>query len=579
MLGTGLLAVPPVAVGVGGDRNVEDDTASRDSTGRAIPSPTPSTPDVVAEDEETEGSVGGVPPAPSPTSSTEPAATQTEPHRASTPAESGRAQPMRCEGGMAGPFPCKNVDLESMVPLAGAGAGTGNDVWGWTDPKTKREYAIVGSALATTFIDVTDPQSPRTVGVLPTATDAPPDFVLWRDMKVDGNWAFIVSEISGHGMQVFDLTRLREPAPAPQMFTADALYRGADEEDRELGNAHNIAINEETDVAYVVGSNTCVSSGAGSQNGGLHMVDISEPKNPKFLGCALVNDPAQHNYIHDVQCVVYRGPDRDYRGREICFGSNEEVVTIYDVTNKAAPVVVSQRNYPQAAYTHQGWLSPDQRFFLYGDELDEQSGTVDNTTTYIMDAADLDNPRMPKAFAHDTTAIDHNLFIDNGLVYEANYGAGLRILDFTTPSLEKGKLNEVGYFDIRPGLDPPEFVGTWSNYPFFESGIVLLSAIEEGSTVLYVLRPTDKAAGDDQKRDDNDDRKNDDKEGGGDTGKNDDDVPAERPPSAPAAAEGGALAVTGAELMLYLLIAVALVAAGVAMQRLRRRGDAKNLRL
>jgi choice-of-anchor B domain-containing protein len=403
------------------------------------------------------------------------------------------AQSFKCQNGFAGPFPCKNVDLESFLPLGGAGAGTGNDVWGWTDPKTGREYALVGSALETTFVDVTDPQNPRNVGSLPTS--GVPDFILWRDIKVDGNYAFIVAEHSDHGMQVFDLRRLRNAGSVPQVFAADTVYRGADDTGQELSFAHNIAVNEQTDFAYVVGSNTCDSPGPEGENGGLHMVDISDPENPEFAGCARVTNPPTNNYVHDVECVVYRGPDGKYRGHEICFGSNEDVVTIYDVTNKNSPVVISQRDYPQASYTHQGWLTSDQRFFLFGDELDEQEGKVENTTTYIMETPDLDNPRLPKPFKHDTRSIDHNLYIEGRLVHESNYGAGLRILGFSNRSLKNGRLNEVGYFDIRPNFDEPEFVGTWSNYPFFKSGIVVMTGIEEGSSVLYVLRPTGEAAG------------------------------------------------------------------------------------
>lgn len=502
------------------------------------------------------------------------------------------AQTLECEGGSAGPFPCKNVDLESAVPLGNAGAGTGNDVWGWTDPKGGREYAIVGSALETTFIDVTDPQNPKTVGSLPTS--GIPDFVLWRDIKVDGNYAFIVAEVTDHGMQVFDLRRLRDAGPAPQVFTADALYKGSDEEGVELGNSHNVVINEETNFAYAVGSNTCVSPGEGGQNGGLHMIDISKPTEPKFAGCALVTDPASNNYIHDAQCVIYRGPDADYRGREICFGSNENVVTIYDVTNKADPVVISQRVYAQASYTHQGWLTDDQRYFLFGDELDEQTGTVDNTATYIMDAADLDAPGLPKAFLHDTRSIDHNLFIEENRVYAANYGAGLRILEFSNSSLANGDLTEVGYFDIRPGFDEPEFVGTWSNYPYFKSGIVVFTGIEEGSSVLYVVRPTGKAAGKsgdgpgdggDGNQNGNNNGNNGKNKNGGEGGAGNDDgegsgsdeVAQERSATTEPAA-GAPLALTGAQMMLLPLLGVALIGLGAVIQRRRRSGtDAEGL--
>jgi choice-of-anchor B domain-containing protein len=403
-------------------------------------------------------------------------------------------QSFACENGMAGPFPCENVDLESMVPLGGAGLGTGNDVWGWTDPQTGREYGIVSSALATSFVDVTDPKNPQTVGYLPTEANPLPDFVLWRDVKVNDNHAFVVSEITGHGMQVFDLTRLRGATGVPQIFTPDTVYRGMDDTGQSLGNVHNIAVNEETDFAYAVGSNTCDALGATGENGGMHMIDISDPKNPEFAGCARVTDPPENNYVHDVQCVIYRGPDAAYQGREICFGSNENVVTIYDVTDKSNPVVISQTGYPQASYTHQGWLTSDQRFFLFGDELDEQGGTVTNTATYVMEANSLEDPADPKVWLHETNSIDHNLFIDKGLAHESNYGAGLRILDYNTASLQNGSLTQVGFFDVRPEVDVPEFIGTWSNYPYFESGIVLASVIEDGASTLYVLRPTGPAA-------------------------------------------------------------------------------------
>ena len=522
-------------------------------------------------------------PTPSPDASPADQANAVQPTPTNIEERSGsrKQQTFECQDGMAGPFPCQNVDLESVLPLGGAGIGSGNDVWGWTDPETGNEYAIVGSALATTFIDITDPQSPQTVGILPSATDAPPDFVLWRDIKVNGNWAFVVSEISGHGMQVFDLTRLRDAAPVPQLFTADALYRGADEEGLEHGNAHNIFVNEETDYAYAIGSNTCVSPGAEGQNGGLHMIDVSDPANPEFAGCALVTDPARHNYSHDVQCVIYRGPDVDYQGREICFGSNEEVVVVYDVTDKSNPVVISQWSYPEASYTHQGWLTEDQRYFLFGDEGDETAGTVDNTTTYIMDAVNLDRPKKPEPFFHETRSIDHNLYIQDGLVYQANYGAGLRIFEFTNSSLSNGQISEVGYFDIRPGFDEPEFVGAWSTYPYYDSGTVVLSTVEEGSAVLYVLRPTGEASVEGGGGTDGDG----DNEGGGDGGGGDggdgdgggggsgDGGPQEADETV--GVGGAALGVTGSEMLLFLLLGLGLIISGVVIQRIRgARGDA-----
>jgi choice-of-anchor B domain-containing protein len=385
-----------------------------------------------------------------------------------------------CENGMAGPYPCKDVDLESFVPLPALGGATGNDIWGWTDAKNKREYAIMGTSTSTGFVDVTDPKNPVLVGILPTR--GTPDYVLWRDIKVDGHYAFIVSEVSRSGLQVFDLHRLRDAGGAtPTVFTSDAAY------DR-FSYAHNIAINTETDYAYVVGSNTC---GRNGENGGLHMVDIGNPLAPEFAGCAVVDDFAgsePNNYVHDVECVVYRGPDADYQGREICFGSNENVVAVYDVSDKANPRVISTTGYPTATYTHQGSLTEDQRHFLFGDELDEQANGQ-NTTTYIMDAADLDSPPTPVPFAHATRSIDHNMYTHGRRAFQSNYTAGLRILEYDDALLAAGRLNETAYFDVVPAVDVAEFAGTWSNYRFPRSGTVVVSTIENEVSGLFVLRP------------------------------------------------------------------------------------------
>jgi choice-of-anchor B domain-containing protein len=325
---------------------------------------------------------------------------------------------------------------------------------------------------------VTDPENPVLVGVLPTR--GTPDYVLWRDAKVLGNYAYIVSEVSGSGLQIFDLTQLRGRTD-PTIFTSTASYD-------EFSYAHNIHINEATETAYVVGSNTC---GNGEENGGLHMVDLSDPVNPTFAGCAVVDDagnqPESNNYVHDVECVVYDGPDRTYRGREICFGSNENAVVIYDVTDRSAPRILSATTYENATYTHQGSLTEDRRYFLFADELDEQQHGI-NTTTYVLDVSDLDAPPEPKPFVQETEAIDHNMYVHGNRVIQSNYTAGVRILDFTSASLAEGRLEEVGYFDVVPGTDFPEFAGTWSNYRFPGSGTLVASTIENESAGMFVLQ-------------------------------------------------------------------------------------------
>ena len=363
-----------------------------------------------------------------------------------------------CVNGLAaGLYPCDNVDLYATMGVNQVGGGDMNDIWGWTDPLDGKEYVLLGRTNGTAFIDISNPTSPVYLGNLNTNTVSS----LWRDIKVYGNYAFIVSEAGGHGMQVFDLTKLRNVNNPPVNFSADAVYTG-------FGNAHNIVINEETARAYGVGTNTA--------SGGLHIVDIFNPLNPTILGTF-----SQDGYTHDAQVVTYIGPDAQYQGKEIAFACNENTITIVDVDDPTDATLISTEGYSGSAYTHQGWLTEDHKYFVVGDELDEQQSGV-NTRTYFFNVEDLNNPFLAGTYTATTSAIDHNLYIRDGIAYQSNYRAGLRMLDVSNaPNAE-----EVGFFDLYPSSDAASFNGTWSNYPYFASGIVAVSHIEEG---LFLLKP------------------------------------------------------------------------------------------
>jgi choice-of-anchor B domain-containing protein len=384
-----------------------------------------------------------------------------------------------CSDGKAQSFQCQKVDLLSFLPVQEMSGKRGthlNDIWGWTDPTTGKEYALVGRNNGTSFVDVSNPNQPLYVGDLPKTNTSPAS--TWRDIKVYKDHAYVVADNAAeHGMQVFDLRQLRDvkPADMPVTFEPTARYTN-------IHSAHNVVINEETGFAYTVGN----SSGGETCGGGLHMIDIREPAQPTFAGC--FSDPttgrASTGYSHDAQCVVYRGPDTEYQGKEICLGSNETALSIADVSDKKNPKAISRASYPNVGYSHQGWLTEDQRHFLMNDELDESAGSVPTTRTLIWDVQDLDDPQLIKEFQHSVQAIDHNLYIKGNLVYESNYLSGLRILDIT----DVENPIEWGHFDTTPTEDGNNFGGSWSNYPYFKSGIVVLTSMYEG---LFVIKARD----------------------------------------------------------------------------------------
>lgn len=370
-----------------------------------------------------------------------------------------------CRNGEAAGYPCAGIDLLSFVPIKALGSELdASDIWGWTDPETGAEIAMINTMDGTSFVDVSEPTDPVVLGFLPTHEKAG-RAVIWRDVKVYSNHAYIISESTDHGMQVFDLTTLRNAGRSEAVATLKETTHYD-----EFGSCHNIVINEDTGFAYAVGTKTC--------RGGLHMIDISEPAKPTFAGCY-----DEDGYTHDAQCVVYSGPDSRYTGQEICFNYNEDTLTIVDVTDKAAPKMIARQTYDDAQYTHQGWLIADQSHLLLNDELDEVQGKSPFTRTLIWSVEKLDKPVWVDSFISSEQSVDHNLYIKGTKAFLSNYCAGLRVYD--VQDIKKGELTEVAHFDVNPECNTPEFHGTWSNYPYFASGTIIVSSIERG---LFVLK-------------------------------------------------------------------------------------------
>lgn len=372
-------------------------------------------------------------------------------------------------------FESKNVRMLSHLWLdeignLGVSNVIGNDIWGWTDQASGREFAAFGLTNGTSFIEVTNPTAPRYLGTLQTETGNRP----WRDVKIYNQQAYIVSDSNGaHGMQVFDMTQLLTASVAdpmnPTYFDTVGVYTG-------VTSAHNVAINEDSGYAYIVGSNQA--------SGGLHVLDLNGGVGgtmPTFVG-----NFSADGYTHDTQVVNYNGPDSDHVGREIAFNSNEDTLTIVDVSNKSSMSQISRTEYAGSEYAHQGWLSEDQRFFFMNDELDElRSSDPIQTTTRVWDVSDLDNPFLVGEFLGTEQTIDHNLYVKGDLIFQANYESGLRILkvnDAATMDIE-----EFGFFDTYFDGNEVSFNGAWSVFPYFESGTVIVSDRQNGLFILSVV--------------------------------------------------------------------------------------------
>jgi choice-of-anchor B domain-containing protein len=316
------------------------------------------------------------------------------------------------------------------------------------------------------------------------------------------DFVIIGSEAVGHNVQIFDMKKVLDIDPRnPKTFNPLTDLEGLFIDDLPIGRTHNIVVDWDNNYAIAVGAqprnSTCKS--------GLQYIDLSDSSKPVSPGCA-----SQDGYVHDAQCVTYRGPDRRYRGRNICIGYNEDTVTIYDSTKKdgnPASEVISRMSYDGASYTHQGWWTDDSHeIIIFNDELDEVRkvgpGASGRPVTHIADLRDLQNPKPTGTFfSCDHKAIDHNLYVVDGLAYQSNYGAGLWVHDIRSLRRDPSGAGVTphAFFDVHPESDAAGgevvFTGTWSHF-LFPSGYILVNTIERGAFITKIARGRGSHRGD-----------------------------------------------------------------------------------
>jgi choice-of-anchor B domain-containing protein len=353
-------------------------------------------------------------------------------------------------------FQARGVDLLSNVPLSGFGnppPGAGNDCWGYVSG-SGREYAIIGLQDRAAFVEVTNPSAPVILNTTPHTSST------WGDVKVYGTYAYFVNDTGG-GLQVFNLANI----DAGQVSLVRTVTANG------LTHSHNVALNTASGYLYLCGSNVSGSGGA------LVAYSLLDPSNPVQAG---IWTQGAH-YVHDAQIVTYTsGP---YAGREIAFCSDEEAgIAVVDVTNKSAMTTLATRTYPGVSYCHQCWLSADRRYLYVDDETDGPAQGVARSFTRIFNVTDITNPVYVGGFASGASdSTDHNLYVRDQYIYEANYHSGLRVFDASNPTAP----TEVAFLDTYPEDDNGGYAGAWSNFPFFPSGTILVSDINRG---LFVAR-------------------------------------------------------------------------------------------
>lgn len=333
-----------------------------------------------------------------------------------------------------------NVTQQAHLPISNQ---TCANICGYTDA-LGNEYALVGAAQGMWIVNVTIPSAPVTITQIPNVDD------LWKEIKVYQNYAYVTTE-GGGGVQIVDLSPLPAAPTVYHNYTGDGAIAG------QLDNIHALHIDTTKGFCYLFGSNLF--------NGGAVVLDLNtDPYNPTYVG--KYENPSSA-YVHD----GYVDNDTLYAGH-IYAG----VFCVVDMTNKAAPVILATQS-TTTNFTHNTWPSNDKKFLFTTDE---------NTNSFLTsyNISDLNNiqscDKIQSEFPNSGSIVHNTHILDNWAI-TSWYRDGFVITDVTRPL----NLVNVGWYDNYAGSGNG-FNGDWGVFPFFPSGTIVLSNIEDG---LYVYSP------------------------------------------------------------------------------------------
>jgi choice-of-anchor B domain-containing protein len=317
-------------------------------------------------------------------------------------------------------FAQTNIDLVSNLnqyPSDGY-----SDIWGYVDG-SNNEYALLGVRSGTSIVNLADPQNPAEVAFIPGI------FSVWRDIKVHGHHAYVITEGtgSGQGLQIIDLSQL--PTSATLVNTLDTWFE----------RAHNIFIDD--GYAYIIGTNS---------GGGMHILDLTDPVNPVRTAYYTGSQ-----YIHDV-----------YVWNDTVVACAEDTYDLVDVSDKSNPQLISSSAAIPGIYAHAGWMTEDKRYFIGTEEFN----TVDITVWDLVDRTTWD--LVVPEWQMPTNSTVHNLFIKGNYAHVSYYTDGYVVLDISDP-LNPFLAGEYNTSDM------------WGCYPYLPSGITICSDMDEG---LYVFQ-------------------------------------------------------------------------------------------
>ncbi len=326
-----------------------------------------------------------------------------------------------------------------------------NELTGYVDSTSGKEYVIMGSTDSVYFFDVSDPEHiklcDRRWG-LNTAIN--------RDIETYSHYVYCVSDNAPAGkLQIYDLQFL--PDSVHLVYESDTLGH----------NTHSIFINSESKRLYM-----CINKKHNQLISGLDILSLEIPDSPAFIGkmdqTLFGSLSCQH--VHE----IYVRNDTGYCS---CEYKGLYVIDFTDLANQK-PLGSISPPYPYSGYNHTSWVDSTGEYIAFTDEAPH------GLPVKIYQIRELNDMTYLTHFNTHTGATPHNIFWVSNKLYISWYQDGVYIYTVDTPRNPR----MYAYYDTYPQNASgvyDNYKGCWGVYPYFPSGNIAASDMTNG---LFMLK-------------------------------------------------------------------------------------------
>lgn len=310
-----------------------------------------------------------------------------------------------------------------------------NDCWGYT--ANGIEYAIAGSTEGTHYFKINEERKFEEIDFVPGKFVSMS--VIHRDIKTYKNYAYTVCDEGESSLQIIDLS-----------YLPDSVHVAA-ENDTSFTRVHNLFIDEENALMYAC-MITPKINGILSSKISMQVYSLANPELPVLIYTGPNDIPEVHDaYVRNNIAYLNCGFDG---------------LRVFDFTNPTIPVFLQNNTiYQEQGYNHQGWLSPDGKTYIFGDEtggkkLKKCTVDANHEVEFI------------SYFGTNTAnnSVPHNIMITNEFAFVAYYNEGLRVYD-----IRPGVPVEIAHYDTYPVSSFFNMNGAWGVYSDYASEYILVS--------------------------------------------------------------------------------------------------------